>query len=58
MELHIGVDSQSDLAHSAIVTPANVHHKHLLPDLLHCHEQRVYGDSGLNLPLCTITHIS
>jgi transposase, IS5 family len=46
MKLHIGVDSQSGLAHSAIVTPANVHDKHLLPDLLHGQEQRVYGDSA------------
>ena len=35
MKLHIGVDSQSGLAHSAVVTAANVHDKHPLPDLLH-----------------------
>jgi IS5 family transposase len=46
MKLHIGVDSQSGLAHSAVVTPANVHDKHLLPDLLHGAERRVYGDSA------------
>ena len=46
MKLHIGVDSQSGLAHSAMVTAANVHDKHPLPDLLHGHEQRVYGDSA------------
>ncbi len=46
MKLHIGVDSQSGLAHSAVVTPANVHDKHPLPDLLHGDEQRVYGDSA------------
>jgi IS5 family transposase len=46
MKLHIGVDSQSGLAHSAVVTPANVHDKHPLPDLLHGAEQRVYGDSA------------
>ena len=46
MKLHIGVDSQSGLAHSAVVTPANVHDKHPLPDLLHGSEQRVYGDSA------------
>ena len=45
MKLHIGVDSQSGLAHSAVVTAANVHDKHPLPDLLHGNEQRVYGDS-------------
>lgn len=46
MKLHIGVDSQSGLTHSAVVTAANVHDKHPLPDLLHGHEQRVYGDSA------------
>lgn len=46
MKLHIGVDSQTGLAHSAMVTAANVHDKHPLPDLLHGHEQRVYGDSA------------
>ena len=46
MKLHIGADSQSGLAHSAVVTSANVHDKHPLPDLLHGQEQRVYGDSA------------
>ena len=46
MKLHIGIDSRSGLAHSAVVTAANVHDKHPLPDLLHGHEQRVYGDSA------------
>jgi len=46
MKLHIGVDSQSGLAHSAMVTPANVHDKHPLPDLLQGSERRVYGDSA------------
>ena len=46
MKLHIGVDSQTGLAHSAVVTAANVHDKHPLPDLLHGAEQRVYGDSA------------
>ena len=46
MKLHIGVDSQSGLAHSAMVTPANVHDKHSLPQLLHGGERRVYGDSA------------
>jgi IS5 family transposase len=32
MKLHIGVDSQSGLAHSAVVTPANIHDKHPLPE--------------------------
>src|SRR6187200_945108 len=44
MKLHIGVDSRTGLAHSAVVTAANVHDKHPLPDLLHGREDRVYGD--------------
>jgi len=46
MKIHIGVDSQTGLTHSAVVTAANVHDKHALPDLLHGDEQRVYGDSA------------
>ena len=46
MKMHIGVDSRSGLAHSAVVTAANVHDKHPLPDLLHGKERRVYGDSA------------
>ena len=46
MKLHIGVDSHSGLAHSAVVTAANVHDKHPLPDLLHGQQRRVYGDSA------------
>jgi transposase, IS5 family len=44
MKLHIGVDSQTGLAHSAVVTAANVHDKHPLPQLLHGQEQQLYGD--------------
>jgi IS5 family transposase len=46
MKLHIGVDSKTGLAHSAVVTSANVHDKHPLPKLLHGQEQEVYGDSA------------
>jgi IS5 family transposase len=46
MKLHIGVDSKTGLAHSAVVTAANVHDKHPLPELLHGAERRVYGDSA------------
>ena len=34
MKLHIGVDSQTGLIHSVVVTAANVHDKHPLPYLL------------------------
>jgi transposase, IS5 family len=46
MKLHIGVDSRTGLAHSAVVTAANVHDKHPLPQLLHGNEERVFGDSA------------
>ena len=46
MKLHIGVDEDTGLTHSAVVTAANVHDKHPLPDLLHGQEQEVYGDSA------------
>ena len=45
MKLHIGVDSQTGLTHSAVVTAANGHDKHPLPELLHGSERSVYGDS-------------
>ena len=38
------MDSQTGLAHAAVVTAANVHDKHPQPDLQHGQEQRVYGD--------------
>lgn len=40
------MDSQTGLAHSAVVTAANVHDKHAIPQLLHGAEQEVYGDSA------------
>ena len=46
MKMHIGVDSQTGLVHSAVVTAANVHDKHPLPELLHGQEQQVWGDSA------------
>ena len=46
MKAHIGVDSHWGVAHSAVVTAANVHDKHPLPDLLHGDELKVYGDSA------------
>jgi IS5 family transposase len=46
MKVHIGVDSQSGLIHSASVTAANVHDRHEVPNLLHGNETRFYGDSA------------
>lgn len=44
MKLHIGVSKDTGLVHSAVVTAANVHDKHPLPDLLHGQEREVFGD--------------
>lgn len=46
MKMHIGADSQTKMIHSVVVTPANVHDKHALPQLLHGEERRVYADAG------------
>ena len=46
MKLHISVDSQSGSAHSAVVTSANIHNKHPLPDQRHGGKRRVYVDSA------------
>ena len=46
MKLHIGVDSESGLVHSASVTSGNVPDSHELPNLLHGAETRLYGDGA------------
>jgi IS5 family transposase len=46
MKLHVGADARSGAVHAAVVTAANVHDKHAVPDLLHGDETRVYGDRG------------
>lgn len=46
MKVHIGVDSQTGLVHSASVTAANVHDSRQVPHLLHGEETRFYGDSA------------
>jgi transposase, IS5 family len=46
MKVHIGVDSQTGLIHSASVTAGNVHDSQALPNLLHGQETRLYGDSA------------
>jgi hypothetical protein len=38
----LGVGRRSGLAHGALVMPAKADDEHLLPDLLHGNEQRVY----------------
>lgn len=46
LKLHVGSDARTGLVHSAVVSSANVHDKHALPQLLHGREKRVYGDRG------------
>lgn len=46
MKVHIGMDSQSGLIHSASVTAGNVHDSQELPNLLRGEETRLYGDSA------------
>src|SRR6201982_137857 len=46
MKPHLGVDSRSKLIHAVAATPANVADSTVLPDLLHGHETRVWGDQA------------
>jgi IS5 family transposase len=46
MKLHAGVDKDSGLIHSVVVTAANVHDLTPAADLLHGDEQFVYADAG------------
>ena len=46
MKVHAGVDKDSGLIHSVVVTAANVHDLTPAADLLHGDEQVVYGDAG------------
>src|SRR5271170_1146032 len=46
LKAHIGVDSKEGIVHSVCTTAANVADKHMLPDLLHGEERKVWGDGG------------
>lgn len=46
MKAHVGIDSRTKIVHSFAATPANVHDSHLLPELLHGDETRVWGDAA------------
>lgn len=45
-KVHIGVDSKETVVHSVITSAASVADKHMLPDLLHGDERKVWGDGG------------
>jgi IS5 family transposase len=46
MKAHVGVDSKTKMIHSVAATSANVHDSHLIANLLHGGETRVWGDSA------------
>jgi IS5 family transposase len=46
MKAHIGVDSKQGIVHSLCSTAASVADKHMLPDLLHGEERKVWGDGA------------
>jgi len=43
---HVGVDSESGLAHTVVVTPANKSDVEMTSQLLSGHEETVHGDAG------------
>src|SRR5207248_6429109 len=46
MKAHFGIDSRTKLIHAVVATPANVADSTVLPELLHGHETRVWGDQA------------
>jgi transposase, IS5 family len=46
MKAHVGVDAKEGHVHSLCSTAASVADKHMLPDLLHGEEKKVWGDGG------------
>jgi IS5 family transposase len=46
LKAHIGVDSKEGHVHSVATSAANVADMHMLPDLLHGEERKVWGDGG------------
>jgi IS5 family transposase len=51
---HIGVDSKEVIGHSVCTSAASVHDKHMLPDLLHGEEKKMWGDAGYQGQTATI----
>jgi len=46
LKAHIGVDSKAGIVHSVCTSAASVADKHMLPDLLHGEERKVWGDGA------------
>jgi IS5 family transposase len=53
MKAHIGVDSKEGIVHSVCSTAASVSDVHMLPDLLHGDEKKVFHPTGEDLPAGT-----
>jgi IS5 family transposase len=46
LKAHIGVDAKEGTVHSVCTSAANISDVHMLPDLLHGEERKVWGDGG------------
>ena len=46
MKIHVGADVDSGIAHTVLVTPANVADITELPNLLRADDRAVFGDAG------------
>ena len=46
LKAHVGVDAKEGHVHSVATSAANVSDVHMLPDLLHGEERKVWGDGG------------
>ena len=46
LKAHIGVESKEGVVHSVCTSAASVADVHMLPDLLHGEERKVWGDGG------------
>src|SRR6266404_6781501 len=46
LKAHIGVDSKQGIVHSVCTSAASVADQHMLPDLLHGEERKVWGDGA------------
>lgn len=46
MKAHVGTETSRGLVHSMTCTAANMHDGHMIQDLLHGKEKKIYGDSA------------
>lgn len=58
MKAHVGVDSKEGIVHSVCSTAASVADKHMLADLLHGEETKVWGDAAYQGQTETIRRVA